>query len=352
MAHALSLRAGPRALQKIRTEGLQPEMISHIPAAAGGPKWLVLGRMDRVLFGQWLAGRTTPVLGIGASAGAWRLAAAAQQDVDAAFDRFEEAYVDQSYEARPSAAEVSFQGRRILSALLGEHGIDELLASPRVRINAVAARCLGLTAHPRSQVEAVGLATAVLSNTLSRRALGRHFERVLFHAPDAPLQLQADGFRTHHVPLTPANAFEALTASASIPRVMERVASIEGAPVGPYTDGGLIDYQMDLPLPPGDGLVLLPHFSRRVVPGWLDKFVPWRRARYLDNTVLLHPSDAFLQRLPGGRIPDRNDFLRHEGDDATRLKNWRQAIAESQALADEFSELVASEGFASRVQPL
>lgn len=352
MATALTLRAGPRALKTIRTQGLRPDMISHIPAAAGGPKWLILGRLDRVLFGEWLNDLTAPILGVGASAGAWRLACAAQDNVAAAFDRFEQAYVEQHYARRPTAAEVSEQGRRILRALLGENGVEEILNSDRIRLNAVAARCLGLTAHANPSLEAAGLAVAVLANTISRRALSQHFERVLFHAPDSALSLQADGFRTHHVPLNAANAFDALTATASIPRVMERVASIEGAPPGPYTDGGLIDYQMDLPLPPGDGLVLLPHFSRQVVPGWLDKFVPWRRARHLENTLLIHPSDEFLSRLPGGRIPDRKDFLRHENDGATRLRHWRRAIAESQALADEFSELIATEGFAARVQPL
>ena len=352
MATALTLRAGPRALQRIQSEGLRPEMISHIPAAAGGPKWLVLGRLDRVVFGDWLHKAPAPILGIGASAGAWRLACAAQADVSAAFDRFEQAYVEQHYASRPSAAEVSEQGRRILRALLGDNGVEEILNSDRIRLNAVAARCLGLAAHANTRLEAAGLAGAVLANTLSRRALARYFERVLFHAPDSPLSLQADGFRTHHVPLNAINAFDALTATASIPRVMERVAKIEGAPPGPYTDGGLIDYQMDLPLPPGDGVVLLPHFSRKVVPGWLDKFVPWRRARYLDNTLLIHPSDVFVSKLPGGRIPDRNDFLRHEDDDQTRLRNWRQAIAESQALADEFSDLIATDGFAAQVQPL
>lgn len=352
MASALTLRAGPRALKTIRAEGLRPEMISHIPAAAGGPKWLILGRLDRLVFGNWLSTAPAPIVGIGASAGAWRLACAAQQDVTAAFDRFEQAYVEQHYASRPSAAEVSTQGRRILRALLGDNGVEEILNSHRIRLNAVAARCLGMSAHANPHLEAVGLAGAVLANTVSRRALARHFERVLFHAPNSPLTLEADGFVTHHVPLDTANAFDALTATASIPRVMERVAMVEGAPPGPYTDGGLIDYQMDLPLPHRDGVVLLPHFSRKVVPGWLDKFVPWRTPRHLANTLLIHPSDEFVRRLPGGRIPDRKDFLRHENDDQTRLRNWRKAIAESQALADEFYELIATDGFAARVQPL
>ena len=44
---ALSLYAGPAAREHIRRHGLSPEHIRTIPAAAGGPKGLILGAVDR-----------------------------------------------------------------------------------------------------------------------------------------------------------------------------------------------------------------------------------------------------------------------------------------------------------------
>ena len=40
-------------------------------------------------------------------------------------------------------------------------------------------------------------------------------------------------------------------------------------------DGGIIDYHLHLPYHRAQGLVLYPHFIDRIVPGWLDKALPW-----------------------------------------------------------------------------
>jgi hypothetical protein len=143
--------------------------------------------------------------------------------------------------------------------------------------------------------------------------------------------------------LTTANLLPALLASASIPLVLEGVAGIPGAPAGLYWDGGIVDYHLHLPYPPSEGLVLYPHFTDRIVPGWLDKAMPWRQARgpWLDNVVLLSPSRAFLATLPNGKLPDRNDFHRYAGDDAGRMRDWRRAMGECERLAEAFMAFVA-----------
>ena len=51
---ALRIYAGPAALERIQQEGLRPKDIGLIPGAAGGPKGLILGPLDRFIFGQWL----------------------------------------------------------------------------------------------------------------------------------------------------------------------------------------------------------------------------------------------------------------------------------------------------------
>ena len=84
--------------------------------------------------------------------------------------------------------------------------------------------------------------------------------------------------------------------------------------------------------------MLYPHFTDRIVPGWLDKALPWRRARghWLDGVVLASPSRKYLSTLPFGKLPDRGDFKRFENDFAGRLGYWRMAIAQIERLGDEF----------------
>ena len=72
---ALHIHAGPRARQHLEQHGLQSADVHVIPAAAGGPKGLVLGPLDRFIFGEWLAKSEHPVHLVGASIGAWRMAA-------------------------------------------------------------------------------------------------------------------------------------------------------------------------------------------------------------------------------------------------------------------------------------
>ena len=72
--NALRIYAGPKARQHIQDHGLQPQDVRVVPGAAGGPKGLVLGPLDRFIFGEWLANTTQPVHLVGASIGAWRMA--------------------------------------------------------------------------------------------------------------------------------------------------------------------------------------------------------------------------------------------------------------------------------------
>ena len=117
---------------------------------------------------------------------------------------------------------------------------------------------------------------------------------------------------------------------------------IPGAPSGQYWDGGIIDYHFDLGQYRGEGLILYPHFSASVVPGWFDKFLPWRQAAIeeIDNLVLLCPSAEFVADLPLGKIPDRSDFSRL--DHQQRVRYWEQCVGRSKALAEEFAELLLS----------
>ena len=135
--HALRLYAGPKARQHIEQHGLRPQDVGVIPAAAGGPKGLILGPLDRFLFGDWLPQSTQPVHLVGASIGAWRMATACLNDPRAAFERLERDYIAQHYELppgqkRPTASQVSERFADNLRLFYGGR-VDETLRHPRYR---------------------------------------------------------------------------------------------------------------------------------------------------------------------------------------------------------------------------
>src|SRR3954468_10633889 len=82
---ALAVHAGSRALARLRERGLSPDDVRIIPAAAGGPKGLVLGPLDQFIFGEWLPSTAHTVHLLGASIGAWRMATACLDEPAAAF---------------------------------------------------------------------------------------------------------------------------------------------------------------------------------------------------------------------------------------------------------------------------
>jgi len=352
MTSHLTLLAGPDALRLIRERGLRGEDVDVVPGASGGPKWLVLAGLDRALFGDLFRGRTRPLHLIGSSIGSWRLACLAQKDPVAALRRFEAAYIDQRYPPKPPPALVSETSERILDALLGDEGVEEILHHPWARLHVVTALCRGAVGVEQPQVQLLGLALCALSNVVSRGSLGLHLRRVIFHsAADASPFAGLKDFPSLHLPLTRENLRHALIASGSIPMVLSGVR-IPGARPGVYRDGGIIDYHLDLDFGPGAGLVLYPHFYPYVVPGWFDKGLPWRRARPANfrRALLIAPSEELVARLPGGRIPDRKDFERM--GDTERVRAWNQVVSESERMGDELRELMATGRLAEHVRPL
>jgi len=336
-ARSFTVLAGPRAAAHLRERGLAPADIRCVPAAAGGPKGLALIPLDRRLFGTdgWL--RDVPLELTGASIGAWRMFAAAQADADGALQRLADGYAAQRYSRRPSAKEVSDECRKLARSVLGDQPLPALRANTSVQVLTTRAR-----GALQGDASRKAFARAALANVRSRVRLAAHMERVVFAT--RPSKVLADGahfdpFGLIHVPLRADNAEDALLASGSIPLVCAPVHDPAGAPPGDYWDGGLIDYHLLLPYHRFDGLVLYPHFVPFITPGWLDKYLPWRRhARahhWLDNLLLISPSPSFLERLPNGKLPDRSDFTRYGADQDGRERDWRRAVAESERLADE-----------------
>ncbi len=353
MTSALTLRAGPQALAHIRERGLRAEDIDVIPGASGGAKWLVLGGIDRFLFGDFLQQPRTRLLhSIGSSIGSWRLACLAQRDPVAALARGHHAYIyQQEYTAKPSVREISEVSARVLDELLGPNGVDEILSHPFVRLHVITAEGRGLAASERKLMLSLTLAIAAAANVVSRKALALQLRRSIFHTAggDTPFGTLAD-FPTAHHPLTQQNLRAALLASGSIPLLLEGVV-IPETPGSVHWDGGVIDYHLDIDFGAGDGIVLYPHFYPHVIPGWFDKALRWRRARARNfmRTLLIAPSDEFVASLPGGRIPDRRDFQNLPHDE--RIRRWQTVLDRSAQLGDELRELIVTRRIADALQP-
>ena len=342
----ITLRAGRRALERIRQAGLQASDVEIVPGAAGGPKGLGIAGLDRAVFGEWLPSSPGVRHLVGSSIGAWRFAAACRKDPVQALGEFTRAYTEQSYPARPSARHVSQSARAMLAGLFAGRE-DEILNHPHYRLHILTVRGRWPRAGRSALSTTMGFGMAALANAFGRRHLARFLERTVFvdsrgALPFIDADRRFDAFRNHVVPLDRGNVGEALLASASIPLVLEGVADIPRAPAGMYWDGGIIDYHLHLPYHRAQGLVVYPHFVDRIVPGWLDKGMPWRHAsgEWLDNVLLIAPSREYLARLPHGKLPDRRDFNRFAGDDAARMAYWRKAIAESDRLAEAFHEFL------------
>ncbi|MDP3354267.1 MAG: phospholipase [Polaromonas sp.] len=361
--NALRIYAGPKARQHIAEHGLQAQDVRVVPGAAGGPKGLVLGPLDRFIFGEWLASTDQPVHLVGASIGAWRMATACLANPIEAFQRLEDDYIAQQFsvepgQKRPSAHRVSEQFGQSLATFYGGR-VQEVLQHPRYRLHIVTSRGRHLLGREHRLRTPLGYFGAFLTNTVHRKAMGAWLERVVFSSQDAALPFATSDYRTRQVALSEANFNPALQASCSIPFMLKAVHDIAGAPRGAYWDGGITDYHLHLNYASdliaahagreraegqndskSAGLVLYPHFQQAVVPGWLDKSLKWRHGatHFLDNMVLLAPDPAWVKTLPNGKLPDRNDFLRYGTDVPGRMKAWRSAVTSSAQLVDELQE--------------
>ncbi len=354
MKDHLLIRAGRKALTRLREGGLDREAVDVVAGAAGGPKWLVLNGLDRAVFSSWLTSSAHPVFLVGSSIGAWRFAAIAQGMESGAYDRFEHAYLEQHYTPFPPAAEVTEGSIRVLDAFMDKSGGKAALGLAFFRLSMLAVRCTGLFSKDQRLTLGPAMILAWLVNSLSRPALKHFFSRTLFYDPrDLPPFHGMDAFPIQKVPLTAGNVKDALLASGSIPLVMEGVKDPAGASQGTYRDGGIIDYHLDIPFN-SRGIVLFLHYTDRITPGWLDKMLSWRRPSSvnMEDVVMVCPSKAFVESLPYAKIPDRNDFISFRSRDRDRVAYWGQVVTKSRILGEEFMELVSGRGIMDRVQPL
>lgn len=351
-SNKLVFRAGPGAIESVRRHGFAVDRIGTIAGASGGAKWLVLSQLDRCILQTVVPKLVGPVHLIGSSIGSWRFACYAQNDPVAAIDRFEEAYVWQSYSDSPDIHEITAKSREILKIVMQDDAATQILSHPVFRSHVMTVRSRHLGASENRLLLAATLFASASLNAISRKTLRWFFERALFFdARHLPPFFDVDEFPIQKIRLRKSNIEDAIVATGSIPLVLSGVKDIEGADAGTYRDGGVIDYHLDIPHSDDDRLTLYPHFFDRIVPGWFDKRLPWRKPdpRNIDRTILISPSPEFVARLPRQKIPDRTDFTSYTPIE--RIRAWQEVIAECSALADEFHEVIERGLLAERLQP-
>ncbi len=352
---SLNIRAGAKALAHIQQHGLRAQDVSIVPGAAGGPKGLGLAHLDYFIFGEWFQSAPRMRHLIGASIGAWRMAAACTKEPLATLKHFHQLYATQEYKKGPTRAVITESCKTVVDAFIGNQA-EQIVSSLNYRLSVLTSEGIGALASEGPLRSPTGFVAALLANAVSRRQLGHFFSRAWFYDErDAPIVVPCDdGFRNRLVPLSAENLIPSLLASVAIPTVIDPMYGFEHSPQAPHWDGGLIDYHLHFPYNNAEGIVLYPHFTNYIIPGWLDKGLPWRKGagRWLENVLLISPSKEFLQTLPLKKLPDRVDFKRFDGDNATRLKLWKQSISQCEQLAEAFVTMTRNDAWLKHVQPL
>ncbi|MCV2885164.1 patatin-like phospholipase family protein [Aestuariibacter sp. AA17] len=353
----INIFAGNKAFKHIKREGFHADMFRFMLGASGGPKWFVLAGLDRYIFPEFFANRSTPLDIVGSSAGAFRFACFSQHDPLGAINRLADRYSHTVYSDKPTAREITQKGMALLDYVLQEEGVSEIVNNPNIHAHFVVARCRGLTQFELRPLQLAGLAASAGANLVKRRWLQRFYQRYVFSNRLSTLKINdPEGMPTHKIELTNQNLKSALMASGSIPVVIEGIRDIPGAPPGMYRDGGIIDYHFDLKFTTESdddtSLVLYPHFYANPAPGWFDKSIKSRKphASSYENVVMVVPSPEFVRMLPYHKIPDRKDFEQMPAPE--RIAYWQKVLHETDRLGEAFKYAVETQQVVDEIQPL
>ncbi|MBT9582538.1 patatin-like phospholipase family protein [bacterium] len=329
MANPWMVQAGPSAYQQLRERGWQWDDFQVVLGASGGPRWLVLSAVDRLL-ARLLGQRPGPIHLLGSSSGAYRFSAYIQDNPEQALAALEETYIDADWSPARPLGQIRQSAIGIVRSFLQRRPLQH----PTFRLHISTSLCRGWLAREHRLPQTLGLLAACVLAAVDRKHLKYLVQRVLFSDPRHPLPSHLEDMASLRAPLTESNHFEAILASGAIPLLIPGENYVAHAPPGCLRDGGLVDYHFDSMHFHNDGLILYPHFAHSLLPGWLERFGPRRPVppAVLDRMVLLSPSPEFIATLPGGKIPDRSDASQLGQRERRRL--WREAAQRGQQLAE------------------
>jgi len=340
------VRAGRSVFGMIKDGGFDWDRITHYIGPGTGPRWLVASGFDLTLLKNEILGNRVPLTLVGSSAGALRFAAWIQPEYDKSYRNLMESYISMTFSKRDNSGSILRAISNVIDDYVEGDALPFALNNKRYRLVIITARTKHLTASERVPFQGLGMGAAFFFNAFSRSMTRLFFQRVVFYGGAIPPSFCLKrNFKGNIAPLDAVNFKHVLMASSSIPLVVAGVRNIYGAQNGIYRDGGLTDYHLNqrYAFKEEDAVLLFSH-QRRIVPGWMDKRLTYRKplGENLDNLLMVYPSEDFVQKLPGGKVPDRQDFKTFAGDPATRMEHWRKVVTMSESLGDQFLEMVAS----------
>jgi Patatin-like phospholipase len=331
-------------MRRLRRTGLALADIRTLVLPATGPKWLATAGIDRALAQQPAWGVTGErVLVAGSSAGAWRALALTARDPARAQRRLCDVYCAQHFTRADSPEVISAAYRKLLRDVFEPDDLRHALGHPRFELAITTARVRGSARRqPSRRALGLQLLAAGAINLVHPAAVRALFERVEFrasaHARNAAL-------------LDLGNIAEVALASGSVPLYMAPVRGLRHADQGTFVDGGLVEYHVNQRWPVGDGVSLLVSHEARVIPGWFDKWLPWRNGRsHADNLVVVYPDPEFIRSLPGARVPSREDFVELLHAPEERQQRWLAVAQASDQLGAALLEDLRSGAVASVAQ--
>jgi hypothetical protein len=281
----------------------------------------------------------------GASAGACRLAAWLQPEAEKSYLALREAYINLTFKRGDTPSTVLQSLGKVINSYLEDDALPFVLANKKYRLAIITARARHLLASEVKWIQRFGLGICLLMNAVHRSCLNNFVERVVFYSGAKPPYFCLRGdFSGRYVPLNEINFKHAVLSSASVPLFVAGVRDVYGAPKGVYRDGGLTDYHLAQNYASEKRVTLFFHHQERIIPCWLDKRFPSRHPpdEVLDNVLMVVPTPRFVEKLPGGKVPEREDFATFINAPEQRMKNWRQAVELSAPLGEEFLELLES----------
>ena len=176
---AIQIFAGESARKEIQHQGLLPERIKLMVGASGGPKWLMLSRLDQYICEHFLPKAPQPMSLIGSSVGAWRMACYAQNDPLGAFKEFEALYMDQQYSRPMSPQAITVFVEKVLKALFNDDRAREIVNNENRKLHVVAVRNRKLLNSQHGFMQGVSLAAAATGNLISPKIVEALYPRVL-----------------------------------------------------------------------------------------------------------------------------------------------------------------------------
>ena len=342
----ISVKAGKCVYEMIQDGSFDLDRVTTCVGPGTGPTWLVASGFDRTMLHEGVLGKRAPVLLAGSSAGALRFAAWVQPEPEKSYGDLIESYITLTITRKDTASTILLSISDVINSIMEDDAIPFALASKKYRLAITAVRAKNMAASEARPVQGIALVLGFLLNAVNPAWLNLFFQRVIFHnSPIPPRFCLRSGFKGKPILLTKANMKHALLASSAVPMAISGVRDIYGAPNGTYRDGAVTDYHLNQQYGVHDGdVVLLFQHQERIIPGWLDKKLIYRRVppEKLEHVLMIYPTEEFVKSLPGGKVPQRKDFRTFVDRPSTRIKNWREVVDRSAHLGEEFLELIAS----------